>query len=88
MRTTALVIAKSNYDLFEDKKDITALCNALLSVESSYSIRDDEGNRTNGYRDDVSDAIIDVIMREFIHSKRRTPEIRELCVKIINEMQY
>ena len=85
---TALEISTKNYNRFEDKKDITALNNALLCVESDYEKRDDEGNKTGGFENGVFDAVAQTMRNEFVASKRRSEEIREFCVEIMKEMQY
>ena len=85
---TALEIAKQNYSKFKDKKDITALNNALLSDESDYAKRDSDGNKIGGFKSGISDAITKTIKTEFINSKRRSPEIKELCVEIMEKMEY
>ena len=86
---TALEISRKNYNRFEDKKEITELNNALLSVESDFAKRDVEGFKLEGeFKTGVFNAVANVMRTEFVANKRCTSEIRELCVEIIKEMQY
>lgn len=86
---TAYEIAQKNYNRFEDKKDITALINALYCTESNYTKRDEDGNKMNNvFEKGVFEAIKDVMRNEFVASKWISTEVKELCVEIIKEMQY
>lgn len=87
---TALEISRSNYNRFEDKKEITELNNALLSVESEYAKRTDDGYKIEGeFNEGVSSAVADVMRNEFIaHHDRYSLEIIELCADIMERMKY
>ena len=85
---TALEISTKNYDRFEDKKDITELNNALLSVESYYAKRDDEGNKIGGFGKGVFEAVAKTMRYEFVANKRCSEEVRNLCVEIVSKMEY
>jgi len=86
--STALELAYASYDRFEDKKDITNLLSALLSTESSFTKRDDEGNETVGFKDGIFDAIANIMRTEFVADRRCSSEIRELCVELMKKMKY
>ena len=86
---TALEISRKNYNRFEDKKEITELNNALLSVESDFAKRDVEGYKLEGkFETGVFNAVANVIRTEFVANKRCSTEIREFCIEIVKKMQY
>lgn len=86
---TALEITTKSYNKFEDKKDITDLSNSLLSIESDFTKRDEDGYKIEGeFENGVFDAVAQEIRSEFIANKRCSKEVREFCVELINEMKY
>ena len=86
---TALEITRKNYNKFDDKKEITELTNALLSVESDYAKRDNEGYKIEGkFSAGLFSATYKMMRNEFVTNKRCSFEIRELCIKIMKEMNY
>ena len=86
---TALEIARKNYNKFDDKKDVTELINALLCTESDFTKRTEGGYKLEGeFETGVFDAVAKTMRNEFAANKYCSVEVRELCVEIMNEMQY